>query len=49
MIILVPEEGKLDERQWLHAATVNPAYEFLKEPAEDVYSPNDGKSFDDQG
>jgi hypothetical protein len=28
-------------------AAKNPAFDFLKEPEEDIYTPADGKPFDD--
>ncbi len=47
VIILIPEED--NEQEWLGLAAKNPAFEFLKEPEEDVYTLGDGKPFDDQG
>lgn len=35
----------MDEMGWLQAAAANPAFEFLKNPAEDIYKPTDGKPF----
>jgi len=32
-----------DEMEWLRAATSNPAFDFLKEPEEDIYTLADGK------
>ncbi len=32
------------EQEWLHAAAGNPAFEFLADPDEDVYSLADGKA-----
>jgi hypothetical protein len=37
----------LDERVWLRAAAASPSFAFLADPAEDVYSPQDGKPFID--
>lgn len=49
VIILFPEDD-IDEREWLLAAASNPAFDFLKDPAEDIYTLTDGKPFhDDQG
>jgi len=31
--------------EWLQAAAANPAFEFLKNQAEDVYKATDGKPF----
>ena len=49
VIILLPEEADIDEREWLRAAVANPSFDFLKEPQEDVYTLADGRPFDDQG
>ncbi|MBM4034329.1 MAG: hypothetical protein FJ291_21500 [Planctomycetes bacterium] len=49
VIILVPEDADLDESEWLRSAATNPAFDFLKEPAEDIYSPTDGEPFRDEG
>jgi hypothetical protein len=48
VLILVPEAGEIDDEAWLRAATTNPAFDFLKEPAEDLYTPSDGQPFHDQ-
>jgi hypothetical protein len=48
VIILFPEETDIDESEWLRAAAANPAFDFLKEPAEDVYTLSDGRPFNDQ-
>jgi hypothetical protein len=49
VIILIPEQTDIDEREWLRAAATNPAFDFLKEPEEDIYTLTDGKPFHDQG
>ena len=49
VIILVPDQTDMDERKWLRAAASNPAFDFLKDPEEDLYTPADGKPFRDQG
>ncbi len=49
VIILIPEDAKVNETEWRKAAAVNPAFDFLKAPEEDVYTLADGKPFDDQG
>ena len=49
VIILVPEEGEPDEAEWLRMAATNPAFAFLGDPEEDVYTAADGRPFDDQG
>jgi hypothetical protein len=49
VIILLPDQTDIDERDWLSAAARNPAFDFLKDRAEDVYSVSDGKPFYDEG
>ncbi|MBP6611079.1 MAG: hypothetical protein KA206_08305 [Paludibacter sp.] len=36
-----------DETTWLKAVSSNPAFNFLKEPYEDIYSLKDGDSLND--
>jgi hypothetical protein len=47
VIVLVPEAEDVDEREWLRSAVANPAFDFLKEPEEDIYSLTDGQPFDE--
>lgn len=49
ILVLIPEDGEIAETAWLKAAAENPAFAFLNDPVEDVYSPADGKPFHDQG
>ena len=49
VIILFPEQEDIDEAEWLHAATINPAFDFLNAPEEDIYTLADGEPFHDQG
>jgi hypothetical protein len=48
-ILLFPEGADIDEREWLQAAVSNPAFHFLKDRAEDIYTLTDGKPFHDEG
>lgn len=48
IIILFPNEVEIDEMEWLRMAAVNPAFDFLKEPEEDIYTVTDGRPFPDQ-
>lgn len=48
-ILLLLEEGDIDEKEWLRVAANNPAFDFLKSSAEDIYATNDGKPFRDEG
>lgn len=47
VIILLQEEIDIDEKEWLKLANINNAFDFLKEPEEDIYTPSDGKPFHD--
>jgi hypothetical protein len=49
VIVLVPELEEFSETAWAKAAAANPAFDFLKEAAEDVYTVKDGKPFHDEG
>jgi len=49
VIILLLEEMDIDETEWLKLASINNAFDFLKEPEEDIYTSSDGKPFHDQG
>jgi len=47
LIILLPEDADIGEEEWLKAAARNPAFDFLREPDEDIYTLADGRSFHD--
>ena len=48
-VILLLEDGanEEDERLWLSATANNPAFDFLNDPAEDIYSLSNGQPLDD--
>jgi len=46
IIVLFPENEDFSENEWLQAASKNPAFDFLNEPDEDIYTLADGKPFD---
>lgn len=48
VIVLVPDDNDVDEQLWLKAAAANPAFDFLKDAKEDIYSVHDGKPYGDQ-
>jgi hypothetical protein len=48
VIILLPEDSDISETEWLQAAATNPAFDFLKDPEEDVYTLSDGEPFHDE-
>ncbi len=49
VIVLVPEEADVSETAWTKTAATSPAFDFLKDAAEDIYTAADGKPFGDQG
>ena len=48
VIVLSPLDGGIDEMLWLRAASRNPAFAFLADPEEDIYSITDGQPFHDE-
>lgn len=47
IIMYNEEKGESDEALWLKSVSKNPAFEFLKDKEEDIYSLTDGKPFHD--
>jgi len=47
IIMMTEENTDITESEWLKAATSNSAFDFLKEPEEDIYTLADGKKFND--
>jgi hypothetical protein len=43
VIILLSDQLESDERDWLDTAASNEAFDFLKNPEEDIYTLSDGK------
>lgn len=48
VIVLSTLDDEIDEISWLQAASRNPAFEFLADPGEDIYSIADGRPFHDE-
>ena len=48
VIVLYSAEDDIDEMEWLSAAANNPAFSFLNDAAEDIYSVTDGVPFRDE-
>jgi len=44
VIVLAPEKDDIEENDWVHVLQGNPSFDFLKDPAEDLYSKTDGTS-----
>jgi hypothetical protein len=49
VLILIPEEDEPSESEWLRSASSNPAFAFLHDPEEDLYTLADGVPFDGEG
>lgn len=49
VMIMLSEESEINEDEWLQAGASNPAFDFLKDQEEDIYTINDGRPFYDQG
>ncbi len=48
VLILVDDNSDQDEEAiWMDSISSNPAFDFLKENSEDLYSINDGEPFND--
>lgn len=48
VIVLYPGDEEWSEEQWLKAAASNPAFAFLADEEEDIYTLDDGKPFHDE-
>lgn len=45
----VYDDSDISDEQWMEAVTHNQAYDFLKDPNEDIYTLEDGEAFHDDG
>ncbi|MGB7251140.1 MAG: hypothetical protein WBC73_19560 [Phormidesmis sp.] len=43
VIVLLADDDTISEQDWLKAAATNPAFSFLADAEEDIYTLNDGK------
>ena len=48
VILLIPEQEEIENQIWLESISANPAFDFLKEEAEDIYSITDGEPITDE-
>jgi len=47
-ILLDEQNDDIDEeKKWLNSIQSNPAFDFLKEPSENIYTLTDGEPFND--
>jgi hypothetical protein len=48
VLILVDDySDENEEKLWMNAIATNPAFDFLKDKSEDIYSIHDGEPFND--
>lgn len=45
IFLLEPDYGDITEEEWLRGLSSNPVFDFLKDPAEDIYTLEDGKPY----
>ena len=48
ILVLYTLSDEWDETEWLRASVRNPAFDFLSDPEEDIYSLADGEPFHDE-
>jgi hypothetical protein len=48
VLLLIPEDDDVSEGEWMRAAARNPAFAFLSDTAEDIYTVNDGRPIVDE-
>ena len=46
VIVLVEDTSEISEQDWIKSASHNPAFDFLNDLEEDIYTLNDGKPFE---
>lgn len=46
VIVMFPADDDISEDEWLYAAAKNQAFDVLHDPAEDIYTLNDGTPVD---
>ena len=47
LILLDDDNEQEDEKLWMRSISRNPAFNFLNDPAEEIYSSNDGEPLND--
>lgn len=49
VLLVTADDTDIDEQEWRRSAAQNAAFDFLNDPAEDIYTRNDGLPFHDEG
>ena len=47
LILFEDEKSEYEEKLWMNSISKNPAFDFLNDPKEDIYSLNDGEPLND--
>ncbi len=47
-VLVMYQSDEIDEVEWLQFAARNPAFDFLKDAGEDIYTIDDGEPFQDE-
>ena len=47
LILFEDEKSEYEEKLWMNSISKNPAFDFLNDPEEDIYSLNDGEPLND--
>ena len=48
LVLFDVDDEEMGEQAWLRVASRNPAFEFLNDPKEDLYTAEDGASFEEE-
>ena len=48
LVLFDVDDEEMGEQAWLRAASRNPAFEFLNDPEEDLYTAEDGAPFEEE-
>lgn len=48
VIVLYPTIAEINETDWMQGVATNPAFAFLHDEAENIYTVTDGEPFDDK-
>ncbi len=46
VILMIRDDADITEQEWVKAAASNPAFDFLKDAEEDIYTLADGKPYE---
>jgi hypothetical protein len=47
-LIILTQEDDISDEEWMKFLATNPAFDFLKDEAEDIYTIHDGKPYNSE-